>query len=131
MLRSWKTTPNVPRCSRRWKPARARASLFTTFLEKNHVPRNAPLRRDVLRISRSRATVGVLLLGMLQPILAVLIAALVLSAIFARRLSRRIVEPLNNLDLDHPLDNDAYEELCPSLAASAASISRSPHSCAS
>ena len=52
---------------------------------------------------------------MLQPILAVLIAALVLSAIFARRLSRRIVEPLNNLDLDHPLDNDAYEELSPLL----------------
>ena len=34
----------------------------------------------MLRISRSRATVGVLLLGMLQPILAVLIAALVLFA---------------------------------------------------
>lgn len=89
--------------------------LFHHLPGKNHVPRNAPLRRDVLRISRSRATVGVLLLGMLQPILAVLIAALVLSAIFARRLSRRIVEPLNNLDLDHPLDNDAYEELSPLL----------------
>ena len=38
-----------------------------------------------------------------------------LSAIFARRLSRRIVEPLHNLDLDHPLDNEAYEELSPLL----------------
>ena len=69
----------------------------------------------VLRISRSRATVGVLLLGMLQPILVVLIAALVLSALLAKRLARRIVEPLNNLDLEHPLDNDAYEELSPLL----------------
>ena len=87
----------------------------TTFLEKTMYRATRLSDGTVLRISRSRATVGVLLLGMLQPIFTVLIAALVLSAIFARRLSRRIVEPLNNLDLDHPLDNDAYEELSPLL----------------
>ena len=87
----------------------------TTFLEKTMYRATRLSDGTVLRISRSHATVGVLLLGMLQPILVVLIAALVLSAIFARRLSRRIVEPLNNLDLDHPLENDAYEELSPLL----------------
>ena len=69
----------------------------------------------VLRISVSRATAGVLALGMFQPILLVLIVALVLSALLAGRLSRRIVEPLNSLDLEHPLDSDAYEELSPLL----------------
>ena len=69
----------------------------------------------VLRISVSRATAGVLALGMFQPILLVLIAALILSALLAGRLSRRIVEPLNSLDLEHPLDSDAYEELSPLL----------------
>ena len=87
----------------------------TTFLEKTMYCAKRLSDGTVLRILRSHATVGVLLLGMLQPILVVLIAALVLSAIFARRLSRRIVEPLNNLDLDHPLENDAYEELSPLL----------------
>ena len=87
----------------------------TTFLEKTMYCAKRLSDGTVLRISRSHATVGVLLLGMLQPILVVLIAALALSAIFARRLSRRIVEPLNNLDLDHPLENDAYEELSPLL----------------
>ena len=87
----------------------------TTFLEKTMYCAKRLSDGTVLRISRSHATVGVLLLGMLQPILVVLIAALVLSAIFARRLSRRIVEPLNNLDLDHPLENDAYEEISPLL----------------
>lgn len=87
----------------------------TTFLEKTMYCAKLLSDGTVLRISRSHATVGVLLLGMLQPILVVLIAALALSAIFARRLSRRIVEPLNNLDLDHPLENDAYEELSPLL----------------
>ena len=70
---------------------------------------------SVLRISISRATAGVLLIGMVQPILIVVIVALILSAVLARRLSRRIVRPLNELDLEHPLENDAYEELSPLL----------------
>ena len=69
----------------------------------------------VLRISISRATVGMIAVGMIQPLLIVLIVALILSGMLARRLSRRIVDPLNNLDLEHPLDNDAYEELSPLL----------------
>ena len=70
---------------------------------------------SVLRISISRATAGVLLIGMVQPILIVVIVALILSAVLARRLSRRIVRPLNELDLEHPLENNAYEELSPLL----------------
>ena len=69
----------------------------------------------VLRISISRATVGMIAVGMIQPLLIVLIVALILSGLMARRLSRRIVDPLNSLDLEHPLDNDAYEELSPLL----------------
>ena len=69
----------------------------------------------VLRISISRATVGMIAVGMIQPLLIVLIVALILSGLLARRLSRRIVDPLNSLDLEHPLDIDAYEELSPLL----------------
>ena len=50
---------------------------------------------SVLRISISRATAGVLLVGMVQPILVVVILAFILSAVLARRISRRIVQPLN------------------------------------
>ena len=67
----------------------------------------------VLRISVSRATAGMLALGMLQPMLVVLAAALIFAGLMAGRLSRRIVDPLNRLDLEHPLENDAYEELAP------------------
>ena len=70
----------------------------------------------VLRISAARATAWYLVLGMLQPISVVLAAALILSWVLARKLSERIVEPLNRLDLEHPLDNSgAYEELSPLL----------------
>ena len=70
---------------------------------------------SVLRISVSRATIGTLVLGLLQPVLVVLLAALILAAVLAKRISRRIVAPLNRLDLDKPLENDTYEELAPLL----------------
>ena len=55
---------------------------------------------SVLRISVSRATVGMLVLGMLPAILLAAAAALVLSGLLAGRLSRRITAPLNALDLE-------------------------------
>lgn len=87
----------------------------STLLEKTIYCAQRLTDGSVLRISVSRATIGVLMLGILQPILIVLITALVLSGMLAKRLSKRIVEPLNSLDLEHPLDNDSYEELSPLL----------------
>ena len=86
-----------------------------TLLEKTLYRAQKLSDGTVLRVSASQDTVVRLLLGTLQPMLVVLAAALVLSALLAGRLSRRIVEPLNELDLEHPLDNDAYEELAPLL----------------
>ena len=87
----------------------------STILQKTMYCARGLTDGSVLRISISRATAGVLLIGMVQPILIVVIVALILSAVLARRLSRRIVRPLNELDLEHPLENDAYEELSPLL----------------
>lgn len=77
----------------------------------------AVLLRDgsVLRLSESSATTATLLLGMLQPICVILFIALVLSGLLSHRMAKRIVAPLNSLDLEHPLQNDAYEELSPML----------------
>ena len=69
----------------------------------------------VLRLSVSHNTIIVLLLGMLQPILIVIAVALVLSFLLASRLSKRIVEPMNRLNLDEPLENEGYDELSPLL----------------
>lgn len=87
----------------------------STLMEKTMYYAQRLADGTVLRISISRATVGMIAVGMIQPLLIVLIAALILSGLLARRLSRRIVDPLNSLDLEHPLDNDAYEELSPLL----------------
>ena len=70
---------------------------------------------SVLRISVSRATAFMLVLGMLQPITIVLVIAIVLSAWLAHRMAKRVVEPLNKLNLEKPMENDVYEELSPLL----------------
>ena len=87
----------------------------STLMEKTMYYAQRLADGTVLRISISRATVGMIAVGMIQPLLIVLIVALILSGLLARRLSRRIVDPLNSLDLERPLDNDAYEELSPLL----------------
>ena len=71
---------------------------------------------SVIRISVSRATIATLALGMLRPVVVIVLAALLLAVVMANRLAQRIVAPLNALDLDHPLDNDAYEEIAPLLS---------------
>ena len=69
----------------------------------------------VLRISISQLTVFALAMGMLQPILLTAIIAVILSALLAHRMAKSVVAPLNCLDLDRPLENNAYEELSPLL----------------
>ena len=70
---------------------------------------------SVLRISVSRVSALVLVLGMIQPIAVVMLAAMLLSAWLAYRMAKRVVEPLNNLDLENPLENKVYDELSPLL----------------
>ena len=70
---------------------------------------------SILRISVSQQTKLVLVLGMLHPVCVVALFAIILSLILANRISQKIVEPLNRLDLDYPLDNDSYEEIKPLL----------------
>lgn len=70
----------------------------------------------VLRVSATQYTVLALSLGMLQPLVLVLLGAVALSALLARRLSKKMVEPINALNLDAPLENETYEELSPLLS---------------
>jgi len=70
---------------------------------------------SVLRISVSRATALMLVVGMFQPIGIVLVIAIALSAWLAQRMAKGIVEPLNKLNLEEPLENRTYEELSPLL----------------
>lgn len=87
----------------------------STLLEKTVYCARRLSDGTVLRISVSSASMGTIAFGMLQPICVVLFLVLCLAFWLARRLSKRIVEPLNRLDLDHPMENQTYDEIAPLL----------------
>jgi len=69
----------------------------------------------VLRISTNQESAWALMIGMLWPVILIAVLAIGLSAILARRMAKKIVKPLNKLDLEQPLKNDIYEEISPLL----------------
>ena len=70
---------------------------------------------SVLRLAIAQSSILTMMLGVGQGFAAVILIALALSVVLARRLSQKIVEPLNRLDLDRPLENEGYEEIRPLL----------------
>ncbi len=70
---------------------------------------------NVLRISTICYTAAAVLTSMIQPFLWIAFAILMLSGLLAAQVSHKIVEPLNQLDLEQPEDNESYVEIAPLL----------------
>lgn len=70
---------------------------------------------DVLRISMSQLTVGALVLNMLPAIIVILLIAAAVAVVLSHTMAKKVTEPLAKLDLEHPSENDTYEELSPLL----------------
>lgn len=70
---------------------------------------------QILRIADSQGTIWNLMFRMIQPMLIILIGAFLVAWIIAKKLSKQITKPINELDLDHPENNEAYLELEPLL----------------
>lgn len=70
---------------------------------------------NVLRISTTCYTAAAVLTSMIQPFLWIAFAILMLSGLLAAQVSHKIVEPLNQLDLEQPEDNESYVEIAPLL----------------
>ena len=70
----------------------------------------------VIRLAGQQHTVVRLLLSMVQPILLILVVTMALAAVLSARLSRGIIRPILELDLEHPEEHNAvYDELSPLL----------------
>ncbi len=69
----------------------------------------------VIRVAESQRTAPAMLMELAGPILVILGAALALSMVLAFRLSRRLVTPILDLDLEHPENCRTYDELAPLL----------------
>lgn len=67
----------------------------------------------VIRLSEGRDSVLRAAFAALFPMTLVLAVLLLISWFYSSRMSRKIVQPINNFDLDHPLENEEYPELSP------------------
>ncbi len=73
---------------------------------------------SVLRLSIVQIAVWTLVLGFAQPICFVILIALVMSFVLASRLTKRIVNPINDINIEHPeqyYGKEEYKEVEPLL----------------
>ena len=70
---------------------------------------------NVLRIASTRSTLVGLFLDVAPQIVLMMLMVAALSLLIARFSARQIVQPINELNLDKPLENDIYDELAPLL----------------
>ena len=69
----------------------------------------------VLRLSATQKSIGGMVYNSVPALIGLSLFTLIMVFVLARRLTRRVVAPLNALNLDEPLSNTAYDELSPLL----------------
>ena len=70
---------------------------------------------DVLRLASTTDSVFAFIFSGLAGLILLILAILIVTMIFANRMTRKLVSPINQLDLEHPMENVAYDELEPLL----------------
>ena len=70
----------------------------------------------VLRVSGTQDTVIALVGKLVLPLCWVLFLMLIFSGVMASAISKKIMKPVNEIDLEHPEENQVYEELSPLLS---------------
>ena len=69
----------------------------------------------ILRVSAKQYTAVLILLSLLQPTVAVITGAVLLCLFLSSKISKSIIKPINELDLNNPENNVTYSELTPLL----------------
>jgi len=87
----------------------------TTLMEKTTFLAEKLSDGTVLRASVTRSSIVTMMIELVYLLVMITILAVILAAVFASGMSRSIIKPLNDLDLDNPLENDVYDELSPFL----------------
>lgn len=87
----------------------------STLTEKTFYEATRLQNGNVLRISVSQMTMGMLILGMLPAICVIVLISIAVALLLSHQMAKSIVKPLNELDLENPAENETYEELAPIL----------------
>ncbi len=86
-----------------------------TLAEETYYYALATADGQVLRIATTRATMVGVFMQALPMLIGLLVVVLAVVFLLSERLTAWIVRPVNSLNLDAPLENEAYDELSPLL----------------
>ena len=89
--------------------------LSDTMRERTHYFAVQLADGTVLRLSETHETALGRVYGILWVFVLLFVGMIVLCALVARQAARKLVDPINGLNLDDPEDNDVYDELAPLL----------------
>ena len=70
---------------------------------------------SVLRVSCRQASIYRLFFDMYELLFIIAVCVLLFGVVFSYKTAERIVEPINAIDLEHPEQSEAYDELSPLL----------------
>lgn len=84
-----------------------------TFAEKDVYYAKRMTDGTVIRVSSSQYTVWTILLAMLEPMIIVFAVIVTLSVFMASKLSKKIVKPINEINIDSPVMDEDYPEISP------------------
>lgn len=70
---------------------------------------------NILRVARTTDSVFVTLMSSFTILGGIMVAIILLEMFLVQRQTKDLIEPINELDLEHPLKNVCYEELRPLL----------------
>ena len=87
----------------------------STLLERLHYAAVKLSDGSVLRVSLSADALASFLVDMIFPLILILLLLIAFFAYYSYRAARRITDPINTLDLEHPESAEGYEELSPLL----------------
>lgn len=71
---------------------------------------------NVLRISAEQSVVALLLKEVVGPFVVILLITIALAALVSGRVSRRILKPINEMDIENRNEDEPYPELAPLVA---------------
>ncbi len=69
----------------------------------------------VIRVSKTMDNIFHTAIGILPAMTGIAVVMLAMAVLLSRRQVTRLIRPINTLDLEHPLENNIYEELTPLL----------------
>lgn len=86
-----------------------------TILEKNYYAAIVLNNNSILRLSYPTKSIWTYIVSIIEPFFIIIFLLMIASTIIAKRLSKKLIQPILSIDLDNPENSITYDEMTPLL----------------